>query len=136
LSVALALCLLAVVSCGKDIKATPAESVVAASTVKLLGDIKEAYAGRNMTRLAELTTEEGYRDLGLAIKQFDKATLRFTPTWMDIKENRIEVYVAWEGTWEIGKDVSEERGLAVFVLVGNPSRLDEVHRASPFAYPQ
>jgi hypothetical protein len=135
-SAALVICFLAVVSCSKDIKETPAESIVAASTVKLLDNIKGAYTGRNMARLAELTTPEGYRDLGLAIKQFDRATLRFTPTWMEMKGSRMEVYVAWEGKWEIGKDVTEERGLAVFVIVGNPSKLDEVHRASPFVYPQ
>jgi hypothetical protein len=137
LLVALVICLFLVVSCGKkDVKMTPTESIAASSVEKLLGDIKDAYVNKNMPRLQELTTSEGYRDLSVAVKPFDKASLRFTPTWMDIKDNRIEVHVAWEGKWEKGKEVDEERGLAVFVLAGNPYRLDEVHRASPFVFPQ
>ncbi len=88
-----------------------------------------------METIRTLTTPDGYREILANIKTFDSSELTFTPKWIDIKDDSLDVYIAWTGKWELEEDTFEERGLAVIMFRGNPPKVDQILRANPFSYP-
>jgi hypothetical protein len=129
--------LLILVSCGKkEIKPVSPESKLAQEAFQLAETLKEAYVNKDKAALEENTTAEGYKELIGTVRYFDKADLTFTPTWLEIKDLTVSLTVSWKGTWTAGRKIIEERGLAVFILEGQPLKLVRVQRENPFSQPQ
>jgi len=129
--------LLLLVSCGKkEVKPVSPESKLAQEAFQLAEKLKEAYINKDKAVLEENTTADGYKELIRTVRYFDKTDLTFTPTWVEIKESTVSLTVSWKGTWTIGGKMNEERGLAIFILEGQPLKLVMVQRENPFSQPQ
>jgi hypothetical protein len=129
--------LLLLVSCGKkEVKPVSQESKLAQEAFQLAETLKKAYINKDKAVLEENTTADGYKELVGAIRYFDKADLTFTPTWIEIKDSTVSLTVSWKGTWTVGGKMIEERGLAVFILEGQPLKLARVQRENPFSQPE
>jgi hypothetical protein len=123
-------------SCGKkEVKPVSQESKLAQEAFELAETLKNAYMKKDRETFADNCTNDGYRELIGVIKQFDKAELTFTPTWVEIKDSSVYLSVSWKGIWTIGTKSREERGLGVFVLEGKPLKLARIQRENPFRQP-
>ena len=124
-------------ACGsKEVKPVSKDSELAQEAFKLSETLKKAYLNDDKAGLERNSTKEGYRELIGSIKSFDKAELTFTPTWVEIQDSTVNLSVSWKGTWIVKGKTTEERGLAVFVLEGNPLKLSQIQRANPFSQPE
>jgi hypothetical protein len=129
--------LLLFVSCGnKEVKPVSPDSKLAQESFQLAEKLREAYINKDKAVLEENSTANGYKELVRAVRYFDKADLTFTPTWVEIKESTVSLTVSWKGTWTVGGRMNEERGLAIFVLEGQPLKLVMVQRENPFSQPE
>ena len=129
--------LLLFVSCGKkEVKPVSPESKLAQEAFQVAETLKEAYINKDKAALEENTTAEGYKELIGSIRYFDKADITFTPTWVEIKDSKVSLTVSWKGTWTVGGKAIEERGLAIFILEGQPLKLATVQRENPFNQPE
>jgi hypothetical protein len=129
--------LLLLVSCGKkEVKPVSPEARLAQEAFHVAEALKEAYVNKDKAALEENTTPDGYKALTGAIRYFDKADLTFTPTWIEIKDSTVSLTVSWKGTWTVGGKMIENRGLAIFILEGEPLKLAQVQRESPFSQPE
>jgi hypothetical protein len=124
-------------SCGKkEVKPISEESRIAQEAFKIADTIRVAYLSSDRKTLEKNSTKDGYRELIGAIKKFDSAELFFTPTWVEIEGSTVNLTVSWKGVWIIGDTKKEGKGIAVFVLEGNPLKLEQVLRANPFREPE
>jgi hypothetical protein len=125
------------ISCGKkEVKPVSQESKLAQEAFQLAETLRQAYVKNNRSTLEDTSTKDGYQELIRVIKKFDKVELTFTPTWVEIKDSSVYLSVSWKGTWTVGTKSTEERGLAIFVLEGNPLKLARVQRDNPFSQPE
>jgi hypothetical protein len=125
------------ISCGKkEVKPVSQESKLAQEAFQLAETLKDAYTKKDRETFLDNCTNDGYRELIAVIKKFDGAELTFTPTWVEIKDSSVYLSVSWKGVWTLGTKSREERGLAVFVLEGNPLKLAKVQRDNPFSQPE
>lgn len=125
------------VGCGKkEVKPVTQESKTAQEAFELAATIKKAYEEKDKSALEEHTTAEGYRELISAMKSFDSAELTFTPTWVEIKDSSVSLNISWKGAWTVRGTVTNESGLAVFVLEGSPLKLSKILRENPFRQPE
>ena len=125
------------VACGKkEVKPVTQESKTTQEAFELAEAIKKAYEEKDKSALEENTTADGYRELIGAIKSFDRAELVFTPTWVEIKDSSVSLNISWKGAWTVRGTVTNESGLAVFVLEGSPLKLSKILRENPFRQPE
>ncbi len=125
------------ISCGgkKEVKPQPPEAKRAEEGLKVIEKIKEYYISKDLKNIKALTTPKGYLAFIGDIKEFESATLVFTPRWVDIERDEMTLYIDWSGTWVVkGKEYKRE-GFAAFRLIGDPPLLDEILRANPFSEP-
>lgn len=124
-------------SCGgKEVKKVSEESIIAQEAFQLAEDIKNAYLDNDRKTLEKNSTTDGYRELVGAIKKFDSAELEFNPMWVEIKDPVVKLTISWEGKWTVSDISKEDKGIAVFVLKGQPLKLSQVLRANPFRQPE
>ena len=129
--------LLCTISCGKkEVKKVSEESQRAQEAFRLAETLKNAYLNDNRKVLEKNTTQDGYRELIGAIKNFDRAELEFIPTWVEIDDSVVRLTISWKGTWTVKDLKKEDRGISVFVLEGEPLKLAKVLRANPFRQPE
>jgi len=129
--------LICIVSCGKkEVKKVSEESQRAQESFQLAETIRNAYIEGNRKALEKNTTQDCYRELIGAIKDFDSAELEFIPTWVEIDGSVVRLTVSWKGAWTVRDLEKEDRGIAVFVLEGSPLKLAQVLRANPFRQPE
>jgi hypothetical protein len=129
--------LICIVSCGKkEVKKVSEESRIAQEAFQLAETIRNAYLDNNRKALEKNSTQDGYRDLIGAIKNFESAELEFIPTWVEIDTTVVRLTVSWKGTWTVRDLKKEDRGIAVFVLEGEPLKLAQALRANPFRQPE
>ena len=121
---------------GKEAKKVSPESLLAQEAFKLAETLKSAYVEKDRASLEAHSTESGYRELISSMKSFDGAELSFTPTWVEIQDSTVHLTVSWKGTWSVKGKTAEERGIAVFVLEGEPLKLGQIQRANPFRQPE
>ncbi|MBF0343443.1 MAG: hypothetical protein HQL06_04345 [Nitrospirae bacterium] len=132
----LVLLLFVLLSCGKDeVKVTPEESKITASAIDVVEKIRQLYQSRDKAGLKTLTTPEAYLGHFSATKDFDTASLKFKPQWVDVKDSTIHVNVVWTGVWKKGGGITNEKGICTFVLLRQPVKLTQILRESPFIYP-
>ena len=135
----LIICLIFIASCGKkEVKQISPDSKLALESFAVSERIKEAYLKRDMDSLKDNSTTEGYREIIASMKDFSKAELSFTPRWVEIdKANTVQLNVSWSGKWTNSKgSVTEEKGMAVFMLEGAPLKMRKILRGNPFIYPE
>ncbi|MFO0752340.1 MAG: hypothetical protein U0411_03320 [Thermodesulfovibrionales bacterium] len=128
-----------VVSCSsgkKEVRRESADSKIAKEAFALSETLREAYVKRDTSVLEKNTTREGFRALTGVMRPFDTARLSFNPVWVEIEDGTVQMNVQWNGHWLKGDHVTEERGMAIFVLQGKPLKLDKILRANPFKYPE
>ncbi|MCC6346758.1 MAG: hypothetical protein IT388_06170 [Nitrospirales bacterium] len=127
-----------VVSCGgkKAVKRESADSKTAKEAFALAETLREAYLKKNTSIIEKNTTPEGFREVAGVMRPFDTARLSFNPIWVEIEEGTVHMNVQWSGHWLRSDRVTEERGMAIFVMQGRPLRLDRILRANPFKYPE
>lgn len=127
-----------IVSCGgkKEVKPVSRESTMAQDAFAVAEAVRDAYARKEFTGIADKCTKEGYRDVIDSVRHFDSVDLTFTPRWVEIDKAKVYVNIAWKGTWVVGKDTVRERGMAVFQMEGTPLKLSKIVRGNPFRYPE
>lgn len=125
-------------ACGgkKEIKQASLESKIAEKAISLMESIKELYTKKDLSKISEKATSEGYRDIVDSIKHFDTVDLTFTPRYLEIEQTKVYLNIAWKGTWTVGTETFRERGMAVFLLEGNPLKLSKILRGNPFKNPE
>lgn len=124
-------------ACGKkDVKPTPMEAKAANSAIELIERIKDGYLKGDKEGMKKDMTNDGYMSITTGMKSFDSAELAFMTKWVSIKDKSIMVDVSWTGTWHKGDNSDSGKGLAVFILKGEPPKLDEIGRDNPFIYPE
>lgn len=129
--------ILFLISCGKkEVKKVSEESIIAREAFQIAENIKNAYLDNDRKALEKNSTKDGYRELIGAIKNFDSADLEFIPTWVEIEDSVVRLTISWKGTWIIRDISKDDRGVAVFVLEGQPLKLSHVLRANPFRQPE
>lgn len=128
--------LVVMVSCGKkEVKKVSESSKIATEAFALAETIKNSYLKKDFEAIEKNTTREGFRVISRSIKIFDSAELSFNPVWVEIDDNESRLNVSWKGTWKKAGKITEERGMAIFVLKGAPLKVDNILRANPFAQP-
>lgn len=132
----LLLILFAIASCGKkEVKNVSHESKVSQEAFSLAEVLRTSYMKRDFTAIAEISTQEGYRNILDNIRHFDTVDLTFTPKWVELEKQKLYLNVAWKGVWTVSGETVRERGMAVFLFEGSPLKLSKVVRGSPFIYP-
>ena len=121
---------------GKETKKVSEESRLATEAFALAETLRNAYLKNNRRVLKKHATQDAYRELIGAVKEFDRAELSFTPTWVDIFDSTVHLTVSWKGVWTVNEEMFEERGSALFVFEGRPLRLAQVQRENPFRQPE
>jgi hypothetical protein len=125
------------VSCGKkEVKQVSQESRTALEAFSLAENVKTAFINRDDITLKKSSTEEGYRDITVNPRAFDRVDFTFTPRWVEIEGDRLNVNISWKSTWVVSGRSTEDRGMAVFVMQGSPLRVAKILRANPFIYPE
>jgi hypothetical protein len=124
-------------SCGKDevVKQVPRETQLSKEAFALAETIKNAFIDNDVELLRANSSEKGFDDITARKRAFDSVELSFTPRWVEIENNQIYLNIAWKSRWIISDKISEERGMAVFIMEGSPLKVSGILRANPFVYP-
>jgi hypothetical protein len=124
-------------SCGKkEVKPVSEDSKIAQEAFRLAEVIKDAYIKNDRSTIEKNSAKDGYREIIEARKNFDSAEITFTFRWVEIEGSTVNLHVAWNGTWIVKGQRTEDRGLAVFVMEGKPLKLAKVLRENPFRQPE
>ncbi len=123
------------INCGgkKEIKPS-ADSVITQNSLRVIDAVKNAYQEKDGPVLLENMSPELSADITNRLI-FDSAELHFTPRMIKLKASTIMVNLNWHGTWVIKSDTIKNRGVAVFVLEGEPVKLIQVKGDNPFHTP-
>ena len=136
LALLLLICL-AFFSCGKSqLKPVSEETKATKDAFALAETIKNAFVKKDLAALEKNTTVDGLRSVTAYGKGFDNVDITFTPRWMEIENNEINLNISWKSTWVVEGKRKEGRGMAVFVMEGNPLKLTKILRANPFVFPE
>jgi len=124
------------VSCGnKEVKQVSQDSKITLEAFALSETIKNAFIVKDDITLKKSSTEAGYRDIMENTRAYDRVELTFTPRWVEIENNQLQVNIAWKSVWIVAGKSTEERGMAVFVMEGVPLKITKVLRGNPFVFP-
>ncbi|MBF0618150.1 MAG: hypothetical protein HQK88_15215 [Nitrospirae bacterium] len=117
----------------KTIKPVSNESQTAQSVIETIYLLKTAYAQKDEAAMRRYTTDEGFSsNFKASATDFSSADLSFTPKWVDIKANTIQVQMSWTGKWVYHGNNIDENGVADFVVTGPPYRVDKILKDNPF----
>ncbi|HTZ18038.1 MAG TPA: hypothetical protein VMB78_06315 [Dissulfurispiraceae bacterium] len=137
--IALGIILLVFVSaCGgkKTVKKVTPDSAMTTEAFAVVEKLRDAYIKNDRTAIEKNTTRAGYLSMTNSRKSFDSAELTFTPMLVEIFGDTVHVYISWNGTWKKGGKITEDRGLADFILKEKPLKLDQILREDPFSRPE
>ena len=123
-----------ILSCGgkKEVKQVTQESKAATEAFGVAETIKNAFIKKDSTTLQRNATEAGLKDIMAGRKVFDSVDMTFTPRWVEIEGDKILLNISWKSTWMLSGRKTEERGMAVFEMQGNPLKVTRILRANPF----
>ncbi len=129
--------IVALVACGgkKQAKQPSSEYLYTTAAFKVIDEIRQAYQNKDNGGIKKNCSETAYREIIASIKPFDKAELEFSPVFAEVEGDSIRIYVSWNGKWKYLGNETEERGLASFLLKGNPLKVEKILRGNPFRYP-
>lgn len=125
-------------SCGgkKEVKKESEESKVAKDAFAVVELIKNAYIKKDINAIEKNTTKDSLIIITKDLKKFDSAELIFKPVWVEIQPDNVIVNISWQGKWQNNVNVSDEKGMAVFILKDKPLKVDKILRANPFEFPE
>jgi len=123
------------VSCGKEVKQVSQDSKITLEAFALAETVKNAFIVKDDITLKKSSTETGYRDIMENTRAYDRVELTFTPRWVEIENNQLQVNIAWKDVWIVAGKSTEERGMAVFVMEGVPLKITKILRGNPFVFP-
>ena len=124
------------VSCGKkEVKQVSQDSKITLEAFTLAETVKNAFIVKDDITLKKSSTEAGYRDIMENTRAYDRVELTFTPRWVEIENNQLQVNIAWKSVWVVAGKSTEERGMAVFVMEGVPLKISKILRGNPFIFP-
>jgi len=124
------------VSCGqKVVKQASQDSKITLEAFTLAETVKNAFIVKDDITLKKSSTEAGYRDIMENTRAYDRVELTFTPRWVEIENNQLQVNIAWKSVWVAAGKSTEERGMAVFVTEGVPLKISRILRGNPFIFP-
>ena len=125
------------VSCGKkEVKPVSQESKITLEAFALAETIKNAFIVKDNITLKKTSTESGYKDITANARAYDSVEITFTPRWVDMENNKLDVNISWRSKWTVSGKSSAERGMAVFVMEGTPLKVSRILRSNPFVMPQ
>jgi len=125
------------VSCGKkEVKPVSQESKMTLEAFALAETIKNAFIVKDDITLKKNSTESGYKDITANTRAYDSVEISFTPRWVDIENNKLDVNISWKSKWTVSGKSSDERGMAVFVMEGTPLKVSSILRSNPFVMPE
>ena len=125
------------VSCGKkEVKPVSQESKATTEAFAVAETVKNAFIKKDLITIQKNSTEEGYRAITANSKSYDSVDITFTPRWVEIEGSQITVNISWKSSWTVSGRKTDERGMAVFAMEGNPLRVTKILRANPFIFPQ
>jgi hypothetical protein len=125
---------LLLLSCGgkKEVKQVTQESKAATEAFGVAETIRNAFVKKDSATIQRNATEAGFKDITAGRQVFDSVDITFTPRWVEIEGDKILVNISWKSTWMRSGIKSDERGMAVFVMEGNPLKVTGILRANPF----
>ncbi len=124
------------VSCGnKEVKQVSQDSKLTLEAFALAETVKNAFVVKDDITLKKNSTEAGYRDIMENTRAYDRVEFTFTPRWVEIEDNKLQVNIAWKSVWVVSGKSTEESGMAVFVMEGVPLKVSKILRANPFVFP-
>ena len=128
----------AAVACGgkKEVKQVSQESKSATEAFALAETVKNAFIANDRDTLQKNSTSTGLRDILGNRKAYDSVALFFTPRWVEIEGNELQLNISWKTSWTRSGNKTEERGMAVFVMEGTPLRVSRILQANPFIFPE
>lgn len=131
------LIVLLLISCGgkKQVKEPSQEYSYTTQAFKVVDEIRQAYQNKDNSGIRKNCSESAYREIIASIKPFDKAEIEFTPVLGEMDSDGFRLYVSWNGKWIYTGTETEERGLVIFLMKGNPPKVEKILRGSPFRYP-
>ena len=132
--VLLLLASLLLLSCGgkKEVKQVTQESKAATEAFGVAETIRNAFVKKDSATIQRNATEAGFKDITAGRQVFDSVDITFTPRWVEIDGDKMLVNISWKSTWMQSGRKSDERGMAVFEMEGNPLKLSRILRANPF----
>jgi hypothetical protein len=121
-------------SCGgkKEVKQVSQESKSATEAFGVAETIKNAFVKKDLATIQKNATEAGFKAITTGRQVFDSVDITFTPRWVEIEGDQILVNISWKSTWLLSGRKADERGMAVFVMEGNPLKVTKILRANPF----
>ena len=125
---------LLLLSCGgkKEVKQVTQESKAATEAFGVAETIRNAFVKKDSATIQRNATEAGFKDITSGRQVFDSVDITFTPRWVEIDGDKMLVNISWKSTWMQSGRKSDERGMAVFEMEGNPLKLSRILRANPF----
>lgn len=120
----------------KEVKPVSEESKTTTEAFALAKTIKKAFIKKDLATLEKNSTIDGLRDITAYGKGFDDVEITFTPRWMEIEDEQINLNISWKSRWVVSGQRKEGRGMAVFVMEGSPLKLTKILRANPFVLPE
>jgi len=124
---------LLLVSCGKkEVKQVSQESKSATEAFGVAETIKNAFVKKDLATIQKNATEAGFKAITTGRQVFDSVDITFTPRWVEIEGDQMLVNISWKSTWLLSGRKADERGMAVFVMEGNPLKVTKILRANPF----
>ncbi len=123
--------------CSSDVKKPTEDSLIAMEAMDMVEELRAAYEKREFSSMARFCTRDAYRGITEGLKSFDSAELKFTPKWIEINRDgdAVEMLVAWKGTWKTGELSTQKDGIVLFSIGGDPLKVREITRFSPFSLP-
>ncbi len=123
--------------CSGDAKKPTEDSIIAMEAMSLVESLRKTYETREFSAMARFCTNEAYRSIAGSLKSFDSVELSFTPKWVEINRDgdAVEVLVSWKGIWVTGDKSQERDGTVLFSIGGDPLKVREIDRLSPFSQP-
>ena len=123
-------------ACGgkKEVKQVSQDSKATTEAFALAETIKDAFIANDMDRLQKNSTTEGFRDITANRKAYDSVAITFTPRWVEIEGGQLTLNISWKSSWSRAGKMTEERGMAVFMMEGTPLRVSKILQSNPFIY--
>jgi len=132
----LVLAVVMLISCGKkEVKPVSQESKMATEAFALAETVKNAFIVKDDITLRKSSTEEGYKNITANTRGYDRIEFTFTPRWVEIENNQLNLNISWKSTWVVAGKSIEDRGMAIIVMDGVPLKISKVLRGNPFVMP-
>lgn len=121
-------------SCGgkKEIKQVSQESKTATEAFAVADTIRNAFIKKDSATIQRNATETGFKDIMAGRQVFESLDITFTPRWVEIEGDQLLVNISWKSSWILSGRKTDERGMTVFVMEGNPLKVTKILRANPF----